>query len=79
MEHANVGGAQGVLQKDEFQTVFATGVFVQANAPLGDRVTVAGGLRYDRFDFAVDDRFTTDGDDSGDRAIYSASGTPSTP
>ena len=74
-EHTNVGGAQGALTKDQFETVFATGVFLQASTPLGDRVTVAGGLRYDRFDFGVDDRLTTDGDDSGDRVIYSFSPT----
>jgi len=68
-EHDNVGGAPGALTKDQFETVFAAGVFLQANAPLGDRVTVAGGLRYDRFDFGVDDRLTTDGDDSGDRVM----------
>ncbi len=74
-EHDNVGGAPGALTKDQFETVFAAGVFLQANAPLGDRVTVAGGLRYDRFDFGVDDRLTTDGDDSGDRVMDAVSPT----
>ena len=74
-EHDNVGGAPGALTKDQFETVFAAGVFLQANLPLGDRVTVAGGLRYDRFDFGVDDRLTTDGDDSGDRVMDAVSPT----
>lgn len=74
-EHDNVGGTRGTLTKDQFETVTAAGVFLQANAPLGERVTVAGGLRYDRFDFGVDDRLTTDGDDSGDRVLNALSPT----
>ena len=36
---------------------------------LGERTTLEGGLRYNRFNFEVEDRFISDGDDSGDRVM----------
>ncbi len=75
VEHANDAGTRGTLTKDQFETVNAAGVFLQGSAPLGERVTVVGGLRYDRFDFEVEDRLTTDGDDSGDRIMDALSPT----
>ena len=67
VEHRNVAGTRGTLTKDQFETVTATGLFVQATATLTERVSLMGGLRYDRFDFGVDDRLLTDGDDTGER------------
>ena len=62
VEHANVAGTRGALTKDQFETVAATGLFVQATATLTERVTLMGGLRYDRFDFEVDDRLPANND-----------------
>lgn len=75
MEYDNSGGVKGALELDEFQTVGATGLFVQAAVGLGERATLEGGLRYDRFKFAVDDRLTADGDDSGERVMNQLSPT----
>jgi len=66
VENANVGGTKGALTKDQFETVTAAGFFLQASAPLGDRASLLGGLRYDRFDFGVEDRL---GDGTGDRIM----------
>jgi len=69
MEYDNIGGVKGDLEVDQFETVGATGLFVQAAVGLGDRTTLEGGLRYNRFNFEVEDRFTSDGDDSGERVM----------
>ena len=71
VENANVAGTAGALQKDQFETVSAGGLFLQARATLTDRVSAMAGVRYDRFQFEVEDRFTTDtnGDESGDRTM----------
>ena len=67
VEHANVAGTRGALTKDQFETVTATGLFLQATATLTERVSLMGGVRYDRFDFEVDDRLPAD--NSGDRIM----------
>ena len=69
MEYLNNGGARGALEFDQFQTVGATGLFAQAAVGLGERATLEGGLRYNRFNFEFEDRFTSDGDDSGERVM----------
>ena len=66
VENDNVGGTKGALTKDQFETVTAAGFFLQASAPLGDRASLLGGVRYDRFDFGVEDRL---GDGTGDRIM----------
>ena len=73
--YGNSGGVRGTLTLDQFETVTATGIFVQANATLTESVSLVGGLRYDRFDFAVEDHLLTDGDDSGDRVMDALSPT----
>jgi iron complex outermembrane receptor protein len=72
VEHANSGGMRGTLTKDQFETVTAAGFFLQASAPLGDRASLLGGVRYDRFDFGVEDRL---GDGTGDRVMDAVSPT----
>ena len=73
--YGNSGGTRGTLTLDQFETVAATGVFLQANATLTEKLSVVGGLRYDRFDFGVTDALLTDGDDSGDRVMDALSPT----
>jgi iron complex outermembrane receptor protein len=65
VEHRNNSGTRGTLTKDQFETVTASGLFLQATATLTERVALMGGLRYDRFDFGANDRLLTDGDNSG--------------
>ena len=67
VEHANVAGSRGTLTKDQFETVAATGLFLQATATLTEIVSLMGGVRYDRFDFEVDDRLPANND--GDRIM----------
>ena len=67
VEHANVAGTRGALTKDQFETVTGAGVFLQATATLTERVSLMGGVRYDRFDFEVDDRLPANND--GDRIM----------
>ena len=55
VEHSNVAGSRGTLTKDQFETVAGTGVFLQSTATLTEQVSLMGGLRYDRFEFEVDD------------------------
>ncbi|MEC7845852.1 MAG: TonB-dependent receptor, partial [Gemmatimonadota bacterium] len=67
VEHSNVAGSRGTLTKDQFETVAATGVFLQSTATLTEQVSLMGGLRYDRFEFEVDDRLPAN--NSGDRVM----------
>ena len=67
VEHTNVAGTRGALTKDQFETVAATGLFLQATATLTEIVSLMGGVRYDRFDFEVDDRLPANND--GDRIM----------
>ena len=67
VEHSNVAGKRGALTKDQFETVAATGVFLQSTATLTEQISLMGGLRYDRFEFEVDDRLPAN--NSGDRVM----------
>lgn len=70
LNFGNDGGARTDLVLDQFETVTATGVFANTLVDVGERVTVAAGIRYDRADFNVRDAFLTDGiDDSGGRVM----------
>ena len=69
VEYGNSGGVKGAQEKNQFETVRAAGLFAQAAVGLGERTTLEGGLRYNRFNFEVEDRFLSDGDDSGKRVM----------
>lgn len=77
VESDNDAGRRGTRTKDQFETVSAGGLFLQARATLSDRVSAMAGVRYDRFNFEVEDRLTADGsgDESGDRTMDSFSPT----
>lgn len=66
-----------VLSKtqEERQLATATGVFAQADVAVTERADVSAGLRFDRVDFEIDDRFLSDGDQSGRRRFDEWSGT----
>jgi iron complex outermembrane receptor protein len=64
------GGIRGDLVLDQLETVSSTGLFVQNELALTERLTLTAGLRHDRVRFEVDDRFMDDGvDDSGTRTL----------
>ena len=66
----NDGGDRAGLTLDQDERVATTGLFVQTRLDLDRRLSVTGGLRWDRFSFEADDRFLEDGsDDSGERAL----------
>ncbi len=67
-------GQPGALILDQLETVRSLGIFAQARARLSGRLSAVGGLRYDRFDFSVDDRLgQADLDESGDRDMRAVS------
>jgi iron complex outermembrane recepter protein len=61
------GGITGALTFDQLEEVVATGVFVQNELTLSERLELTLGLRRDRVEFKVRDRFllNNSGDDSG--------------
>ena len=65
----NNSGIQGVLVLDQLERVASTGLFVQDEINVSDRLEVTLGLRYDDIEFDVSDVFLTDGNDSGARSI----------
>ena len=71
----NVGGAPGALTLSQLENVRGAGVFLQARADIRERVSLVGGLRYDRIRFSADDRFVQPGepDDSGVRTMDAVS------
>ena len=66
----NDNGSPGALTLDQRETVRESGGFVQLGVQPAARVHVLGGVRYDRFRFAVTDHFVIDdSDDSGTRTM----------
>lgn len=57
----------GARQVDQDEQVRSFGPFVSLEQNLGTAVTATVGGRYDRYRFAVEDRFTADGQASGTR------------
>ena len=65
----NDGGAPGTPALDQLERVRGLATYGTALIELSDRWILSGGLRYDRTRFAVDDRATGNGDDSGERTM----------
>ena len=65
----NNDGIQGALRLDQLERVTSTGIFVQDEVTVSDRLEVTLGLRYDDIEFDVADAFLADGNDSGTRSI----------
>ena len=55
--------------QDQHETVFSLGPFAAVNFQASPKWTVTAGIRYDYFDFNVEDRFLSDGDQSGGRTM----------
>jgi len=61
-----VGGVRGPLVLDQNEEVSSIGIYVQNEQYLTDTITLTTGLRYDRVEFDVTDKFLSDGsNDSG--------------
>ncbi len=65
----NNNGVQGALALDQLERVTSTGLFVQDEISVSERLAVTLGLRYDDIEFDVSDAFLADGNDSGTRSI----------
>jgi iron complex outermembrane receptor protein len=57
------------ITRDQSERVSGVGPFLQVIAEPGSGLALRAGARYDRSSFAVDDRLTTDGDDTGSRVM----------
>lgn len=62
-------GIQGALTLEQQERVTSTGVFMQDEITLSERLAATIGIRYDNVDFNVTDTFLDDGDDSGSQSI----------
>ncbi|MCS3903244.1 iron complex outermembrane receptor protein [Methylohalomonas lacus] len=60
-----LGGQRGALVLDQEEDVSSIGLFAQNEQYLTDTITLTTGIRYDKVEFDVDDKFLSDGDDSG--------------
>lgn len=58
----NVGGARGALSFDQREEATTRGVYMQNEFSLSAQVEVILGLRYDRVELDVEDRFLANGD-----------------
>jgi iron complex outermembrane receptor protein len=65
----NNNGQRGALRLHQDEDVRSVGPFVQNEFALLDNLLLTAGLRYDNVRFTVDDRFLSDGDDSGARTF----------
>jgi iron complex outermembrane recepter protein len=71
--YINAEGQRGELVLDQRERVAGAAAFADAIVPAG-RLSALAGIRYDRFRFAVDDRFVAgDPDDSGSRVMSALS------
>ncbi len=61
----NLSGSLGAQTLDQNELVTSTGVYLQNETKLNDRVELTLGIRYDDVKFDVSDDFLADGDDSG--------------
>ena len=62
-------GTLGDLTFEQNELVTSTGIFLQNELALHEDLELTAGIRYDRVEFDVDDRFLADGDDSGRRTL----------
>ncbi len=69
----NNQGVLGALAFDQKETVTGAGAFVRSELSATEQLDLFVGARYDRIEFDVDDRFLTNGDDSGQRIIEQVS------
>jgi iron complex outermembrane receptor protein len=60
--------------QEEIQNATTAAVFAQGDLALTDRFNLSLGTRFDRLRLSVDDRFLSDGDDSGSRTYDEFSG-----
>jgi iron complex outermembrane receptor protein len=67
------GSERGALRRSQRELVTGLGPYVRDEIQLTQWLTLSGGVRADRVTFEVDDRFLTNGDDSGERPLKAVS------
>ncbi|SFF32314.1 iron complex outermembrane recepter protein [Fontimonas thermophila] len=67
-------GVQGVLRRDETNTVYSLDPYAQADWQFSERASLMAGLRHSRVRLDFDDHYVTDdnGDDSGARDYFAS-------
>jgi iron complex outermembrane recepter protein len=65
----NDNGARGALRFHQDEDVTSVGPFIREEFYLCENLQLSAGLRYDSFEFSVDDHFRNDGNDSGGRTL----------
>ena len=70
----NNNGVRGSLVFDQVEEVTSLGLFVQNETAITDHLELTLGIRFDEVEFDVDDKFFSDGDDSGNTDLDSLSG-----
>lgn len=71
----NLDGNRGPLSLEQDEQIESLGFFATASYALLETLTLSAALRQDYLEFEVDDAFTTDGDDSGQRSFDETSPT----
>jgi iron complex outermembrane receptor protein len=71
---SDAGQQTSTIFLDQLEKVTELGPFAQFQWNANEQLLLSAGGRYDWVQFDVDDRFTTDGDDSGDRTMDALSG-----
>ncbi|WP_412098107.1 TonB-dependent receptor family protein [Halomonas denitrificans] len=59
---------------DETQTAESLGIFAQGDLALDEQWTLSAGIRHDRVELDIEDDFTSDGDQSGQRTFEDTNG-----
>lgn len=67
VRYDNLSGVRGDLSLQQDEEIENLGLFAVSSVALTDAVTVSAALRQDFTEYAVKDRFLSDGDDSGER------------
>ena len=63
----NLNGERGPLSLEQDEQIQSLGLFASLSYLLHDTLTLSAALRQDHVEFQVDDSFTADGNDSGER------------
>ena len=71
---SDAGVPTAVIFLDQREQVTELGPFVQVQWSPNERLLLSSGARFDWVRFNLDDRFLTNGDDSGDRSMSALSG-----
>jgi iron complex outermembrane recepter protein len=71
---SDAGVPTATIFLDQREQVTELGPFAQVQWSPNERLLLSGGARFDWVRFSLDDRFLTNGDDSGDRSMSALSG-----